>query len=167
MARGTGTSTDRVLGASRGGRRAPHPRSREADASREALGQFDRLRDIAARTTDEATADELDGEAWGLVDRQGPVRLSFAAEVLGVSDTAVRTWIDEGALDEVEGERGPRRVTFASVVELREILDELRAAGQDRNLLSAAVRRLEGEALGGSERFAESARQMRSGTRAA
>jgi hypothetical protein len=42
----------------------------------------------------------------------------------------------------------------------------LRAAGQDRNLLSAAVRRLEGESLGGSERFAESARQMRSDTRA-
>lgn len=51
--------------------------------------------------------------------------------------------------------------------ELREILDELRAAGQDRNISAAAVRRLEGELLGGSERFAESARQMRSGTRAA
>jgi hypothetical protein len=136
----------------------------ETNANRDALGQFDRLRDIAARTTDAATAGELDREAWGLVDRRTPVRLSFAAEALGVSDTAVRTWIDDGALDEVAGERGPRRVTFASVVELREILHELRAAGQDRNLM-AAVRRLEGEALGGSERFAESVRQMRSGAR--
>jgi hypothetical protein len=158
------TSTDRVR--ARGGRREPHPRSREADANRDALDQFDRLRDIAARTTDAATADELDSEAWGLVDRRGPVRLSFAAEALGVSDTAVRTWIDQGALDEVDGERGPRRVTFAGVVELREILDELRVAGQDRNLLSAAVRRLEGEGLAGSEQFAASVRQMRSDARA-
>ncbi|WP_259312531.1 hypothetical protein [Capillimicrobium parvum] len=49
--------------------------------------------------------------------------------------------------------------------QLREILDELRAAGQDRNL-SAAVRRLEGELLGVASGVAESARQMRSGTRA-
>lgn len=53
--------------------------------------------------------------------------------------------------------------------ELRKILDELRAAGQDRNLsaAAAAVRRLKGESLGGSERFVEWARQMRGGTRAA
>jgi hypothetical protein len=51
--------------------------------------------------------------------------------------------------------------------ELREMLDELRAAGQDRNLSAAAVRPLEGELLGVASGFAESARQMRSGTRAA
>lgn len=130
------------------------------------LRRFDRLRDIAAGLDDATAADQIDQEAWGLIDEQEPMRLSVAAEALGVSYNAVRAWIDHDALDEVDAEQSVRRVSFASVAELREVLAELRELGQDRNLLAAAVTRLESDAISKSHRFRESVEQMKRGERA-
>jgi DNA-binding transcriptional MerR regulator len=72
------------------------------------------------------------------------VRLSVAADLLELSLPTIRAWMERGLLDEVT-ESSPQRVSFGSVLEVRPVLRDLRALGEDRNLLAAVSARLEDE----------------------
>ena len=90
------------------------------------------------------------------------VRLSVAAKLLGLSVPTIRAWIDHGLLDEVR-RVSPRRVTLASVLEVRPIVRELRALGRDRNLLEAVLARVEDERALSDRKLRKSLDEMRSG----
>lgn len=90
-----------------------------------------------------------------------PVRLSIAAELLGVSLPTVRAWADEGVLEWRGG--SPRRVSLESVLRVRPIVRELKELGQSRDLLAAVLARVEDEVTLDDRRLRTSLRQMRQG----
>jgi hypothetical protein len=69
-----------------------------------------------------------------------------------------------GILEDFAG--SPQRVGLESLARAREIVRELREAGQDRDLMAAVMSRLEWEELQQDERFRESVGQMKRGERA-
>jgi len=148
---------------------AQQPRAREASVlEREAARaeqiwlNFKALREAAAMPgLDKSTRASLSERAWELVDQAEPMRVRLAARWLGLSDTAARNWIEAGLLEPVSANgRGPLRVTMASIAEAKEIVDELRALGEDRNLVQLVLARIEGEELAGNRRFGRSLEQM-------
>ena len=64
---------------------------------------------------------------------------SRAAEILGVSQTALDRWVDAGQIPVVIAPSGRREVPRQVVLELRESLDRLRQRGITRHPLSAAL----------------------------
>jgi len=64
---------------------------------------------------------------------------SRAAEVLGVSQTALDRWVDAGQIPVVIAPSGRREVPRQVVLELRESLDRLRQRGITRHPLSVAL----------------------------
>lgn len=90
------------------------------------------------------------------------LRISAAAEVLGVTEPTVRLWTDEGLLQEVE--RHPvRRVSAQSVLRVRPIVTALRRHGRKRNLLEAIFAQLSDELQLEADGLQESLEQMRRG----
>lgn len=142
-------------------------RTQEDEALR-LLGQFDALRNMAAKVNDADLAEQISDRAWALVEDAEPVKLSFAREQLGVADQTVRDWMGRGLLVECRPDSGsgPIRVTLDSLAEVKEITDELREMHEGNpRLVSAVVARLEGEALSQAPRFQKSLEQMRRGER--
>jgi hypothetical protein len=86
----------------------------------------------------------LAGVRLRLIDWNPSVRLSVAADLLELSLPTIRAWMERGLLEKVT-ESSPQRVTFGSVLEVRPVLRDLRALGEDRNLLAAVAARLEDE----------------------
>jgi hypothetical protein len=111
-------------------------------------------------------SDEI-GQVRELADRRltdaAPIRLSHAQRLLGVSNQTVRTWAQQGILDDFGG--SPQRVGLRSVIRAKEIADELRAQGRSRDFMSAVLSRLEALALKRDPDFKESVRQMHQGKR--
>jgi hypothetical protein len=147
-------------------RRSPPERPSLAKERREAertVTMFDRLMSTADRQSrkhrNSRTAAELEDLAWEHVREADPVRISHAQRILGVSNQTVRSWIDEGILDGFGG--SPQRVGLESVVRAKQIADELREHGRDRDLMSAVLSRLEALALEKDKEFRKSVRQMR------
>ena len=104
-----------------------------------ALARFDRLRELAE--DDRLPPDvrqQLYGEAWDVLDDAGSVRLSIARDMLGVPDSTLREWIDDGVID-VAAQR-PARLTLADVVRARDALRgaDIRAR---KHRLAAGLRR--------------------------
>jgi hypothetical protein len=62
-----------------------------------------------------------------------------AARVLGVSQTALDRWIDNGQVPVVIGPAGRKEVPRQVVIELREAIDRLRGRGITRHQLAAAL----------------------------
>jgi hypothetical protein len=132
-----------------------------------ALRLFDEARELAERARssgDDDLAAELDRHAWHIVREADPVRLSYAAAVLDVVDQTVRDWLEAGLLEDFGG--APQRVGLESVARVRELVRDLRAAGQQRDLMTAVLRALELDELRHDERFQTSLAQMRRGERA-
>lgn len=128
---------------------------------------FDETRRLARRAAtrgDAETAAELEDFAWRMVRSGAPVTVSYAERVLGVSNPTIREWARTGILEDCAG--SPKRVGLESLARAREIVRELREAGQDRDLMAALMSRLEWEELQADERFRESVGQMRRGERA-
>jgi hypothetical protein len=128
---------------------------------------FDETRRLARRAADRGdaeTAAELEDFAWRVVRAGDPVTLRYAERVLGVSNPTIRDWVRAGLLEDFAG--SPRRVGLESLARTREIVRELREAGQDRELMAAVMSRLEWEELQQDERFRESVEQMRRSERA-
>ena len=72
--------------------------------------------------------------------RLGPtLSRSRAAQVLGVSQTALDRWVAAGQIPIVMTPGGRREVPRQLIVELRESIDELRRAGRARHPLAAAL----------------------------
>jgi hypothetical protein len=147
----------------------PQQRSLRAEYERadRALKLFDearRLADQARRTDSTELAEDTEHHAWRIVRDAEPVRLSYAAAVLGLTDQTVRDWLDAGLFEDFGG--SPRRVDLESVARLRGLVKELRESGQQRDLMTSALRELEREELRRDDRFLASLEQMRRGERA-
>jgi hypothetical protein len=140
---------------------------RDAEHATQVWLNFKTLREASATAglpTD--AADALRARARELVDQAEPVRVSFAAAQLALSDTAVRSWIDAGLLEPAPPDAsGPLRITMASFARAKEIVDELRELGQDRNLVQLVLANLEGEELAADPGFRRSRKEMASGRR--
>jgi hypothetical protein len=135
---------------------------REALLTQRTLRVFDDIMALAESLDDKA-GDEARQMAWRAVEDSDPVRILFAGQLLGVSGQTVREWIDKGVLEAVEG--SPVKVTLVSVLAVKEIVEELRELGQDRDLVSAVLNKLELGELEGDDRFRGSLEQMKRGER--
>jgi DNA-binding transcriptional MerR regulator len=91
-----------------------------------------------------------------------PVRVSVAAELIGVSQPTIRAWADEGVLETVDAD-GPRAVTLGSVLRVRPVVAELRALGRQRDLMSAVLAQVDDRELLDDKRLQSSLAQMRRG----
>lgn len=77
---------------------------------------------------------------------EGAVRSVIAARILGLSEKTIRAWAAAGVL--AVARRSPRLLLdVRSVHVVSHLVSELRAAGQDRDLLDQVWRRLEDVAL--------------------
>jgi hypothetical protein len=135
---------------------------REALLTKRTLRVFDDFMSIAESLPADA-GDDVRQKAWRAVDDADPVRVLIAEQLLGVSGQTVREWIARDVLESTEG--SPLKVTLASVLEVKDIVDELREQGKDRDLVSAVLDKLELEELGGDDRFRKSLEQMKRGER--
>ena len=124
---------------------------------------FDRLVSMAGREAQRnaksRAAADMEELAWEHIREADPIRVSHAQKVLGVSNQTVRTWMDEGVLDGFGG--SPQRIGLESVVRAKQVADELREEGRDRDFMSAVLSRLEALALEKDKDFRKSVRQMR------
>lgn len=101
-----------------------------------------------------------------LESRLGPtLSRSRAAQILGVSQTALDRWVAAGQIPVVLTPHGRREVPRQFVVELREAIDELLTKGRHRHVLAAALaerrkaaEELAGQRTGPARRRAGSAR---------
>jgi hypothetical protein len=93
---------------------------------------------------------------------EGTIRPVIAARLLGLSEKTVRAWAEQGVL--ATAERAPRLLLdVQSVHEVIHIIRELRAHGQNRNLLNEVWYRLGDTALLQRPDLQESIEQMRRG----
>jgi len=93
---------------------------------------------------------------------EGTVRPVIVARILGLSEKTVRAWAAAGVLAVTR--RSPRLLLdVRSVHVVSHLVRELRAAGQDRDLLDQVWRRLEDAALLDRDDLRESVDQMRRG----
>lgn len=90
-----------------------------------------------------------------------PVRLKTAARLLALSDRTVRTWVSEGVLQ--LREEHPQRVDLVRLHEVLHLVQDLRAAGRQRDLLSAVWHRLQDAALLERADLQRSLEQLRQG----
>jgi hypothetical protein len=114
------------------------------------LAEDDERRARLLAVSDSALADE------------GTVRPVIAAKILGLSEKTVRGWAEAGVL--TVARHSPRLLLdVRSVHVVSHLVSELRAAGQDRDLLDQVWRRLEDSALLDRDDLRESLDQMRRG----
>lgn len=127
-----------------------------------AVRMFNELLTAANRAEDRGDAEaaaDFERLAWQHAEQADPVRVVHAEELLDVSNQTVRDWVDAGALDDFGG--SPKRLGLASVLRAKQIADELREQGRDRDFMSAVLSRLEAMALAQDGEFQESVGQMR------
>jgi hypothetical protein len=101
--------------------------------------------------------------AWEQVKEFPPIRVRSAQDILEVSDHTIDVWCRRKIL-ELRAER-PKRVSLDSVLTAREALEEIRAAGQDRDLTAALLNKLELDELKEDARFRASLAQAKRGER--
>jgi hypothetical protein len=93
---------------------------------------------------------------------EGTIRPVIAARLLGLSEKTVRAWAAAGVL--TVAQRSPRLLLdVRSVHAVSRLVSELRAAGQDRDLLERVWHRLEDAALLDRADLRDSLDQMRRG----
>jgi hypothetical protein len=97
-----------------------------------------------------------------LVVTAGAIRPVIAAAILELSERTVRTWTDEGVL-KAAGHGPNLTLEPLRLHGVMHLVQDLRAAGQDRNLLDAVWYRLSDQALLDREDLHESIEQVRRG----
>jgi DNA-binding transcriptional MerR regulator len=91
-----------------------------------------------------------------------PVRVPIAARLLAISDRTVRAWASEGVL--TSRSQHPRLLLDTERLhDVLRFVRELRARGQDRDLVTSLWQRLQDEALLDRDDLADSLEQMRAG----
>lgn len=164
MGHGASTPTAELVEPTRRSRPKPGKQTalaQEAFRLKRDLDLFDGLMRLADEEDNARGAEKLRDLAWADVEAADPIRVLFARQLLGVSDRTIADWCKRGVLQERPG--SPRRVTLASVLGVKEVVDELRAAGRDRDLLSAVLNKLELDELQGNRRFRTSLEQAKRG----
>jgi hypothetical protein len=107
-------------------------------------------------------AEELLRVSRDALSQAAPVRVPIAARLLVVSDKTVRAWVSEGVLTSYT--QHPRLLLHTERLHaVLQFVRELRARGQDRDLLTSLWERLQDQALLDRDDLAESLEQMRAG----
>jgi uncharacterized heparinase superfamily protein len=109
---------------------------------------------------DRAQALEAVASRW-LASAPG-MRPSIAAALLGLAEPTVRAWVRRGIL-RIRSRKPRLLLDPASVLEVRELVGELRLAGRTRNLLDEVYNRLADEEQLADPDLAKSLAQMRRG----
>jgi hypothetical protein len=129
-------------------------------------GVFDRVEEIEdvveklAEREPEAVA-RLQQVASEALASAGPIPLSVAAELLQLSPRTITTWANEGVLRVVAHK--PKQVDPVQLHQVKHLVEELRAAGRNRDLVTAVWYRLQDQAALDREDLAESLEQFRRG----
>jgi len=119
------------------------------------------LADVPASDTTELTARLLARAHRGLSEA-APVRARAAADLLGITERTVRTWVEEGVLTATTIQ--PRLLLdLGRIHQVQHLLQELRAAGRTTGLLDEVFRRLTDAAWHDNPGLAEGLAQMRRG----
>jgi len=137
---------------------------REEAQVRDLFARIDEVLEVARAIEDERPreAARLVHVSRGALSSAAPVRVPIAARILLVSDKTVRAWVEEGLLKSQIVR--PRMLLDAERLHtVLHFLDDLRAAGQDRDFRDNLWSRLQDEALLDREDLTESLQQMRSG----
>jgi DNA-binding transcriptional MerR regulator len=124
------------------------------------VSQVNELDEIASTLDDAATAQRLRSVSEAIAAEIAPVRVVIAAEVLGVSEKTVRSWVREGVLVKAGAHR---RVLLdpAGLIAVERIVEQLRANGRDRNLLDAVYYELVDNDLANSSDLRDSLAQAK------
>lgn len=104
------------------------------------------LQRLAEGEADPSRRATLDAVRSRLAARDRGVKVTDAAAVLGLSSPTVRSWLEAGVLDAVDGAT-PVRVDVRSLADVKHAVDLLREHGHDRNLLVEVMHRLRDRAL--------------------
>lgn len=137
---------------------------REEAAVRDLFARVDEVLDVAHSIEGERPeeAARLVHASSGALSSAEPVRVPIAAKILLVSDKTVRAWAEDGLL--TSRAVRPRRLLDAERLHtILRFLDDLRAAGQDRDFRDNLWIRLQDEALLDRADLAESLVQMNAG----
>jgi predicted transcriptional regulator len=116
----------------------------------DAIDDLIELKQLAEQERDAARRRRLLGVHERMASRTEGVRVSQAADVLGLSAPTVRAWLDAKVLIVVQG-KGPVRVTAASLAAVKRAVDEIRSHRDDRRLLADVARLLRDHAALGSD----------------
>ena len=100
------------------------------------------------------------GVAQRAIADAGPVRVSIAARLLGLSEPTIRGWTEAGVLLS-RGDGGSLRLDPTRLYDVMALVQALRAAGRTRGLLDAVWHRLTDQALLETDELEESVAQMR------
>lgn len=99
------------------------------------------LQRLADHEDDPDRRRSLDAVRDRLAARDGGVKVSEAARVLGFSQPTIRSWIEAGVLDPVPSVT-PVRVDMGSLAAVKHAVDLLRQHADDRRLLADVMRLL-------------------------
>lgn len=114
------------------------------------------LEELAEHEDDPKRRRSLEIVRSHLADRDRGAKVSEAARVLGLSQPTVRTWIESGVLEPIDGVT-PVRVNVLSLADVKRALDLIRRHKDDRQLLAQVLRVLRDRAAvaGSEEGFAD------------
>ncbi len=111
--------------------------------------------------------DERRQRLLALVERDlssaAPLRPRVAAELLGMSEKTIRTWVEEGVLQAAETSSPRLLLEVARVHLVLHLIEDLRAAGRTKGLLDEVYRRLVDASRLERDDLRESLGQMRRG----
>ena len=111
--------------------------------------------------------DERRQRLLALVERDltsaAPLRPRVAAELLGLSEKSIRTWVAEGVLLAAQTSSPRLLLDVARVHEVLHLIEDLRAAGTSKGLLDEVYRRLVDATWLERDDLQESLGQMRRG----
>lgn len=140
---------------------------RDWEAVKRLLTEQDELVEAASRLRtkygDSEEVASVEDLARRRISDAEPIRISHAQKLLEVSNQTVRAWTDHRVLDDCGG--SPQRVGLESVMRAKQIADELREQGRDREFMSVVLSRLEALALQRDKDFRKSVGQLRRGKR--
>jgi hypothetical protein len=127
------------------------------------LDDVAKLHEVAGTLPDgDERAQALESVAKRWLDSAPGMRLSIAAALLGLSEPTVRAWARRGIL-RIRNRKPRLLLDPASVLEVRQLVGELRLAGRVRGLLDEVYNRLADEQQLADPDLAESLAQMRRG----
>jgi hypothetical protein len=137
---------------------------REETAVRDLFARVDEVLDVAHSIEGERPqeAARLVHVSHGALSSAEPIRVPIAARILLVSDKTVRAWAEDGLLTS----RAVRPRLLLDAERLHEVLhflNDLRAAGQDRDFRENLWNRLQDGALLDRADLAESLAEMNAG----
>jgi hypothetical protein len=137
---------------------------REETAVRDLFARVDEVLDVAHSIEGERPreAARLVHVSQGALSAAEPVRVPIAARILLVSDKTVRAWVEDGLL--TSRTVRPRLLLDAERLHtVLHFLDDLRAAGQDRDFRDNLWHRLQDAALLDRVDLTESLAEMNAG----